>query len=175
MNRRVFASFAATAFAAVGFILFFLFSGGTVHAPSAVEERRAPDLVLTDYQGNEMRLSDFLGKPVVVNAWASWCPFCVDELPDFARVQEEYKDKLVVIAIDRGETLATAQAFSDKVGVTGKLTFLLDPSDSFYKSIGGFSMPETIFVDKDGFIKYHKRGPMKLEEMRRRTSQAFGL
>ncbi len=140
-----------------------------------VKSRPSPEIIFTDYEGREVKLSDFRGKPAVVNAWAAWCPFCLDELPDFARLQEEFGDKIVVIAVDRGESLETAKKFSDKVGVGGRLILLLDPSDSFYKAIGGFSMPETIFVDEEGLIKYHKRGPMSLEEMRRRTSQVFDL
>jgi hypothetical protein len=48
---------------------------------------------------------------------------------------------------------------------------LLDPADSFYQSIGGFSMSETVFVDKDGFIREHKRGPMDVQEMRERIQK----
>lgn len=140
-----------------------------------IKPRSAPEFSLNDYNGHEIKLSDFRGRPVIVNAWAAWCPFCVEELPDFAAIQEEFKDKLVVIAVDRAESLETAKQFSDKVGVTGRLVLLLDPEDSFYQSIGGFSMPETIFVDKEGFIKEHRRGPMKPEEMRRRIQDAFGL
>ena len=147
----------------------FLVQRGTINVPSPQQGRLAPDLFFQDYEGREVKLSDFRGKPAIINAWAAWCPFCVDELPDFAKVQEEFKDKLVVMAIDRAESLETAKQFSDKVGVTGRLILLLDPTDSFYQSIGGFSMPETIFVDKDGFIRDHKRGPMKLEEIRRRA------
>lgn len=137
--------------------------------------RRAPEFRLKDYQGREVSLSDFRGRPVVVNSWAAWCPFCVAEMPDFAALQEEFEDKIAVILVNRAEPLETAKKFSDEVGVTGRIVLLLDPGDSFYRAIGGFSMPETIFVDENGMIKDHKRGPMSLEEMRRRTEQAFGL
>ena len=77
------------------------------------------------------------------------------------------KDDVVVIVIDRAESMAKQKKFIDEVGLTGKLLYLNDPKDSFYQSIGGFSMPETIFVDKDGNIRLHKRGPMNVEEMRK--------
>ena len=111
-------------------------------------------------------LSDFSGKIIVVNSWAVWCPFCKKELGDFARLQEEFKNDIVVVAIDRQESLKIAKGFTDSEGITRDLIFLLDPSDSFYRSIGGFSMPETIFVDKEGNIVIHKRGPMEFEEMK---------
>lgn len=133
------------------------------------------DLVFIDYEGRSIRLSDFAGRPLVLNAWAAWCPFCKEELADFAILQQEFGEKIVVVAIDRGETLEVSKKYSDELGVTDKIIFLLDPGDSFYQAIGGFSMPETVFVDKDGFVRDHKRGPMKLEEMRRRVEEAFGL
>lgn len=142
--------------------------------PTGLEEIKpipAPSLLLKDYDGQEINLSDFRGKNAIINSWAGWCPFCVDELPDFAAIQKEFKDQVVVVAVNRAEPLETAKFFSDKVGVTGRLVLLLDPSDSFYQAIGGFSMPETIFTDKDGFIRFHKRGPMKLEELKRRMEE----
>lgn len=139
--------------------------------PVEIKPPPAPEFSLKDYEGREVKLSDFRGKAVLVNAWAAWCPFCVDELPDFATIQEEFRDKLVVMAVNRAEPLETAKFFSDKVGVTGRLLLLLDPADSFYQAIGGFSMPETLFVDKNGFIRFHRRGPMKVEEIRRRVEE----
>lgn len=139
-------------------------------APTA-ELVKAPDFSLKDYSGETVSSTDFKGKPMVVNSWAAWCPFCVEELVDFARAQEAFDDRVAIIAIDRAESLETAKDFSDKYGVTGRMTLLLDPSDSFYKSIGGFSMPETIFVSSEGNIVYHKRGPMRLDEIRRRIQE----
>ena len=127
-----------------------------------------PDLTFKDYNGNDVALRDFQGRPLIVNSWAAWCPFCIDELPDFAQVQEEFGDEIVIITIDRAESLSLAKEYSDDLGVTDDLIFLLDPNDSFYRAINGFSMPETIFVDRDGIIRDHKRGPMKADEIRRR-------
>lgn len=140
---------------------------GPTSAPAS--PAAAPDFALKDYQGNTVTLAEFRGRPVVVNSWAAWCPFCREELADFAAVQEEFGDRAVIIAVDRAEALEIAKRYSDELGVTGRLIFLLDPGDSFYRSIGGFSMPETIFVDKDGNIRIHKRGPMPLEEIREKV------
>ncbi|OGZ41430.1 MAG: hypothetical protein A3C80_03900 [Candidatus Ryanbacteria bacterium RIFCSPHIGHO2_02_FULL_45_43] len=54
----------------------------------------------------------------------------------------------------------------DDLGVTDKLIFLLDSDDVFYKSIGSFSMPETLFINAKGETVFHKRGPMELPEIR---------
>lgn len=134
-----------------------------------------PSFSLLDYAGNEINSSDFAGKILVVNSWAVWCPFCLDELSDFAKLQEEYSDDIVVIAIDRAESLEKAKGFTDSIGVSDRTVFLMDPRDSFYKNIGGFSMPETIFVDTDGEIRIHKRGPMELSEMRENVDKIINL
>lgn len=126
---------------------------------------------LTNYEGDDVSLEEFRGAPLVINSWAVWCPFCVKELSDFAELQKEFGDQITVIAIDRQEPLAKAKGFTDELGITDDMLFLLDPSDSFYKSIGGFSMPETIFVNSAGEIVVHKRGPMELEEMREHVNK----
>lgn len=127
------------------------------------------NLAFTDYAGMPVALRDFSGKPLIINAWAAWCPFCRKELPDFAVVQEEFGDRVQFIAIDRAEPLETAQRYTDELKVTDELVLLLDPSDSFYTAIGGFSMPETIFVRPDGVVQFHKRGPMEVAEIRERV------
>jgi len=135
---------------------------------------QVPKLDLKDYDGKTVSLVDFSGTPLAVNSWAAWCPFCLEELPDFATVQKEFEGQVVIVAIDRAESLDTAKEYSDERGVTEDLIFLLDPTDSFYEAIGGFSMPETIFVDREGDIQHHKRGPMDQDEIRQRVQALLG-
>ncbi|MBI2674235.1 MAG: TlpA family protein disulfide reductase [Candidatus Yanofskybacteria bacterium] len=144
-----------------------------INAPSGQDIRleKAPNFSLKDYSGETVNFADFAGKPLVINSWAAWCPFCRQELPDFAAAQKEFGNQVVIIAIDRQESLAVAKGFTDEQGTTDELIFLLDPKDSFYKSIGGFSMPETIFVNKDGNIADHKRGPMDFNEIRQKIQK----
>lgn len=149
----------------------------TSPAVTAVPEKtstaseKAPDFHLQDYNGKTVSLADFAGKPLVINSWASWCPFCRQELPDFVAAQKEFGDKVAIIAIDRAESLGVAKGYTDQQGTTNNLIFLLDPSDLFYQAIGGFSMPETIFVDKNGNIIDHKRGPMDINEIRQKIQK----
>lgn len=129
----------------------------------------APAFSLKDYEGQTRTLEEFKGTPLVINSWAAWCPFCRNELPDFARVQREFAGKVIFIAIDRAESREVAKRYSDELGVTQDLVFLLDPEDSFYRALGGFSMPETIFVDASGNIRFHKRGPLTFDQARERV------
>ena len=134
--------------------------------------REAPmDTEFQDKDGVTVTLSQFAGTPLVVNSWATWCPFCVNELPDFAEVQQEFGSQIRVIAIDRAESLRQSQKFTDELGITDDLIFWLDPRDRYYAAIGGFAMPETLFITPDGKIAFHKRGFMSLEEMRSLINQ----
>lgn len=125
-----------------------------------------------DYQGREVTLADFQGRPLILNAWASWCPFCIEELPAFLQVQAEFKDKVVIVAINRKEPLNIAKSFSDRVGVSPEnLHLWLDLNDSFYRTIGGSSMPETLFIDSQGKVVEHKRGPMEYQIIREKAKK----
>jgi len=142
--------------------------GKIQNTPTQTKENQVPNLSFEDYDGNTIALRDFGGTPLVVNSWAVWCPFCVKELSEFAQVRKERGEEFVLIAVDRAESLEITKKFTDELGVTDDLLFVLDPKDSFYRAIGGFSMPETIFVDRDGVIQFHKRGPMDANEFRDR-------
>jgi len=152
-------------------------NGGEVVSPNGTGGRTAlaqeiPDLTLKDYDGNDVRLRDIEGDVVLMNSWAAWCPFCVDEIPDFVQAQNELGGQVTVVLINRQESLNQAKKFTDDLGATGNVITLLDPNDSFYRKIGGFAMPETLFV-KDNNILFHKRGPMKFEEVTERLRSAL--
>lgn len=130
---------------------------------------RAEDFVLQDLDGRTIRLSDFRGKGVFLNFWASWCPFCLHEMPAMAALQKEFPEALAIVAINRGEPAATARRFAQEVGVLGVYTLLLDPDDATFKTYQGFAMPTTYFLDAEGMIRDRKLGPLDLAEMRERV------
>ena len=125
----------------------------------------APDFELTTYGGEMVRLSDHKGKSVFINFWAAWCPFCVNELPLMAETQNKYGDQYVTLAVNRGESLETAKMFSDNLDVIGTMIFLLNEKDDIYRRYGGFAMPYSLFLNKDGVIVDIKRGPLTREEL----------
>lgn len=142
---------------------------------SEMVPQKSPEFSLQDFMGNTITLADFSGKNTVLNSWAVWCPFCVEELKDFARIQEEFGDKIIIVAINRAESLKKQKQYLEDLGIIQKLAFLLDPNDSFYRSIGGFSMPETLFVNGDGEILLHKRGPLNYEQMKKTIQELYAL
>jgi thiol-disulfide isomerase/thioredoxin len=73
------------------------------------ESERVHDFALHNYDGKIVQLADFAGKPLVINSWAAWCPFCRKELVDFAAVQKEFADEVTIIGVDRAETRDVAK------------------------------------------------------------------
>lgn len=144
------------------------------------------DLPLQDYGGQPVKLIDLARsakqgsvragfpfgdeKILIVSFWASWCPFSENELASLAAIQKEYADSIVVVAVNRAEPLVIAKEYSDKLSALG-LSFYLDPSDSYYKVVEGYAMPETVFIDRDQKIIEHIRGPIKDEELRAKVRQ----
>jgi cytochrome c biogenesis protein CcmG/thiol:disulfide interchange protein DsbE len=148
--------------------------GGVTRAPLPVSDAQVageegkpmPAFRLPGAGGEIVDSTLLAGKPVVLHLWATWYPLCVKELQDLAAVQREFGDQVAVVAINRAEPLETARRFTDELGVTGEMTLLFDQTDSYYQSLGGFSMPETLFVSADGIIRLHQRGSMPAEEIR---------
>jgi len=124
----------------------------------------------TDIEGNPIAIDENLGHILIINSWASWCPACANELPDLAKLGEEFANKNVkVLAINRAEPKSTASAFLASVSAVDGLQLVLDPTDKFYSSISGYAMPETLFYDPQGNIVFHQRGQMTYEEMKVQT------
>jgi len=132
------------------------------------------DTPYTDLDGNPFSFDAYTNTVRVVNAWASWCPFCTQELADFETLATEFKDQgVTVIAVNRKEPKERAKYFLSTLGEFNNIHFAIDLTDAYYASIGGFSMPETVFYDTAGNIVVHKRGFMSLEEMRTHTQAAI--
>ncbi len=131
-------------------------------------------LVLKDYAGREVPLSEFKNRLLVVHVWASWCTYCGEELRNLARLKDIYGDEIHIIAVNRAEPLRDAEAFSTALGIGDGIAFILDPEDAFYKEIGGYAMPETVFIDDRGEIVYHQRGPMKLPDVIEKMNVMLG-
>lgn len=130
------------------------------------ERRPAPNFVLADYEGNAVRLSDFRGKTVLLNFWATWCTTCEAEMPDMQRLAEENPDDLVVLAVNQAEGRGRAKSWSDARGLTA-LEFVLDTEEEVtnaYKLPSG--LPHSFFIDENGVVRIVKHGGMRYEEMK---------
>jgi thiol-disulfide isomerase/thioredoxin len=110
----------------------------------------APDFAVQDLAGKQVKLSDFRGKVVFLNFWATWCPPCRAEMPSMQRVYEKYKDKIAFMAVDMQEKKDKVAPFVQKEGYT--FPIYLDERGAAAMMYGIQSIPTTFIVDKQGNI-----------------------
>jgi peroxiredoxin len=130
----------------------------TVAIPVGYEiGNRAPEITLKDLNDHEVNLSDFWGKIVMVNFWATWCIPCKDEMPYFQTIydSEDWSGKLEILAIDYKET--KTQVRSELTDKDYTFTFLLDSDGKVTEEYGLIPgetpIPRTFFIDAQGIIK----------------------
>lgn len=105
-------------------------------------------------------LSDYAGRPVFLNFWATWCEPCKRELPAFQQFAAEQGEAgAAVLAVNTGEDEATVRAFLEAQGVTG-LTVLMDPDADVADQYGVFQIPVTFVIDPAGNVRYPHYGEM---------------
>ena len=112
----------------------------------------APDFEFSSFEGERMRLSDFRGRPVFLNFWATWCGPCRAELPAMeVLLREHAADQLAVIGVNNGERIQAAERFLQKLDV--KLTeYAYDPAASIIQRYSILGLPTSFFIDADGVI-----------------------
>ena len=131
----------------------------------------APDFRLLDLDGIPVRLRE-VGTPAVVNFWASWCTFCIEEMPDFQRVHALAGDDVTIIGINRAEPLPVARRFADETGATYAL--VLDTEDELggvYRVIG---MPTTLYIGADGRVAEMRIGFTTFDQIRESVERITG-
>ena len=121
-------------------------------APNQEEKIPAPDFVMLDIDGNEINFSEFKGKPVVINFWATWCGPCKREMPFFDEAYKEFGDEIefIMLNVPEGDTIEGAKEFSKENGYTFPLYFDADFSGA--RIYGITSFPTTVFIDKEGNV-----------------------
>ncbi len=140
---------------------------------TAEEGKLAPDFTLVDFEGKTVKLSDLKGKPVFIDFWTKWCPFCTEEMPEIEKIHQEFGPpaggNLVVLGIHRTntESATIGKSFArDDAKVT--YTILQDKTDEVYKAFtpGFAGMPVAAWIDAEGILVKLKIGPKTAEEMR---------
>jgi peroxiredoxin len=120
----------------------------------------APDFQLEDTTGNKVSLSDFRGKIVLVNFWATWCPPCIEEMPSMERLNEVMAgDDFVMLAVNTEENgRSSVTAFLEKTPYT--FPILYDDKGVVQKRYGVFKFPESFIIRKDGTVAEKIIGPL---------------
>ena len=116
----------------------------------ATGESDLPAQTFELFDGTEATFADFAGEPLVINFWASWCPSCVAELPEFQAVHEALGDDVQFLGIANADDRARGLDLIEETGVTYQLAD--DPKGDLFREFGNIAMPTTIFVSADGRI-----------------------
>ena len=133
------------------------------------QSHAAPDFTVYDLEGNSHSLSDFRGKPVILNFWASWCGPCQSEMPDFEEKYQEYGEDvhfLMVNLTDGGqETVESAWSFISSKGYTFPVYY--DTEASAAMAYGVRAVPVTYFIDAQGNLVTWGQGAMSGETLQK--------
>ena len=137
--------------------------------PVTEQEMTAPDFTVYDAAGEEVRLSDYFGKPVVLNFWASWCGPCKMEMPDFQEKYLELEGEVHFLMVNMTdgarETVETASAFIAESGFTFPVFF--DSACEAATMYGVYSLPTTLFIDGSGIPIAQATGAIDAETLQK--------
>ncbi len=133
----------------------------------------APQFELRNVDGQVVQLSEFRGKVVWINFWATWCGPCRRELPDIARLAAEFgDDDLVVLAVNQEQSAKVARDFWEELGLD--LPILLDSNREVSDQYRLRGLPDNFFIDREGVLQSFQLGFL-VEEQMRESLAAAGL
>ena len=132
------------------------------------EKPMAADFAVFDGEGKEIRLSDMVGMPVVLNFWASWCGPCKVEMPDFNKVHAELGQEVQFMMVNltdgQRETQETAKDYILDQGFSFPVFF--DTMGEAARAYEISSIPTTVFIDKDGRVMGSMKGTIDEDSLR---------
>ena len=122
----------------------------------------APDFTVLNMEGNSVQLSDYFGKPLIINFWATWCGPCKSELPAFNNMYEKYKDDVNFLFVNltdgSRETIEGVTQFMEDEGYTFPVYF--DTTMEAATAYGAYSIPMTILIDDEGVPVHSQAGAL---------------
>ncbi|MBE6625678.1 MAG: TlpA family protein disulfide reductase [Ruminococcaceae bacterium] len=136
-----------------------------------------PDSTFYDMDGNAVNLSDFLGKPMIVNFWATWCGPCKSEMPHFQEMYEEYGDRVEFIMINATDgyrdTVESVGSFMEDNGYT--FPVYCDSDFDAINTYGVYAFPSTIVINADGSVYGTKVGALSKNQLQGYINALLGI
>ena len=123
----------------------------------------APDFTLENLAGESVSLSDYEGKIVLLNFWATWCGYCDQEMPDLNKFDKEYED-VVVLAVDVMEEKSEVEDYIEDGGYEFEVVLDIEGEVAKTYLIGGY--PTSYFIEEDGRLIGRVQGPLEYEQMK---------
>lgn len=137
---------------------------------------QADDFIVYDSEMNEVKLSDFFGKPIVINFWASWCGPCKSELPAFDAIYEKYGDEVVFMMINltdgQRDTVSSIKEFVSDNGYSFPVYYDIEYDAS--NTYGVRSIPQTVLINADGSLYDIRVGAMSEVVLENYIKQMIG-
>lgn len=145
---------------------------GIAEPPAGAELAKLDD-TLKDMHGNDVRLADFRGQPMLINFWATWCGPCRHEIPYFVELMDKYRDKrFIVLGISIDDAPEDLQKFAAEYKVN--YPFLVGLGhDALQEHYGAYTLPVSWFVRADGSVDYKHTGTQSKEWFEARVKKLF--
>ena len=142
----------------------------------SVTAAAAPDFTVYDLEGNAHKLSDFRGKPILLNFWASWCGPCQMEMPDFQEFYESYGDKVHFLMVNltdgQQETVESASGFVAEKGYSFPVYYDTDIDAAMHYGVS--AVPVSYFIDAEGRFVAWAQGAMSADMLQQGMDMLLG-
>jgi thiol-disulfide isomerase/thioredoxin len=155
---------AIVAIAAYEIVPLFTAPGTRGGGPQALVGETAAIYALRDDRGSPVSLTQYRGRIVIMNLWASWCPPCRAEMPDLQRLQTAYaRDRIAIIGVNEGESAQRARSFADSLGI--RFPVWIDGSQRYGRTYAALGLPTTIILDRQGVVVRGFDGALTFAQM----------
>jgi thiol-disulfide isomerase/thioredoxin len=142
---------------------------GNLRKGGTLEELRLPEL----HGDGVVEYADYADRPVVINFFASWCPNCIAEMPEFERVHAILGDRVAFLGVSQSDARSASIDLANETGITYETA--IDEQGAFFRAFGGLGMPTTVFIRPGGEIAEVWVGALNAQALRGLIADHLGI